>query len=498
MQQIYDNLQNWKENNMALVFTNNFDKKGRVKLTSIQLSKKPLNKLAVLIPFWKRHEITDFVFNYYKNIKTQLKNEVDIILICVGSEGKMSEKIATKNKFNYIEYSNDSIQLKHDALYKYAKSFAPDACLKIDSDSLVSIDFFRYWNKLVDFGCDYSDVLDIYFGFQNCVCYWGGYDGKRKGEGTGVGRFTSARLLDMIDWQIIGEDKNSVLIDSYMTKRISTLDIIRHQTSCLNLNAEILELKSECQLTNLANIKYDNLLHNSFSFSLTNIEKYLSFYSFKNNERCAVSVIIPTMWKSNHILNMLELYNNNDFVSEVIIIDNNPDNRFDLSRFKKHKVFTKGQNIYVNPAWNWGVSLAKESCIILANDDILFNENDFNILLSKCSLFLTDDMIVGVSDKCYKQKGLVLSELNFKPVIKRNWGFGTFMIMKRNSYITIPDDLLIWCGDDIQFENNDAYVFEGIEITTKMSTTIVSQGLRGIAKADVERAKKYNFKLLNK
>jgi GT2 family glycosyltransferase len=497
MQQIYDRLLNWKEGETALVFTNDMKLNGKVVLAEKELEIKPLNKIAVLIPMWKRPIITNYTFSYYLELKELLKDEMELILICVGSEGEISESIALKNNFNYLEYSNESIQLKHDAIYTEAKKYNPDACLKIDSDSIVSIEFFRYWNELIDNGCDYSEVLDIYFMFKNCVGYWGGYEGKRNGEGTGVGRFTSKKLLDLMDWKIIGEDKPGILIDCFMTKRINQFDIIREKTTCKKLNGQIIELKSDCQQTDLKNIKYSSI-HSTSMFKIVSdeIKNELAYNNYIEYD--FFSVIIPTMWVSEYIIKMLELYEENKLIKEIIIIDNAPGNKKDISKFTKVKILTKGENIYVNPAWNWGVSEAKYKYIIIANDDILFNKNDLDSLINNSKALLTPNMIIGAYDKCFKQKGLDVSGLSIVPVNERNWGFGTFMIMKRNSYTFIPDDLLIWEGDNIQFVNNNAYNFKGIEIQTPMGTTIRAEGLRNIAKKDVERASKYDFKKLKR
>ena len=70
------------------------------------------------------------------------------------------------------------------------------------------------------------------------------------------------------------------------------------------------------------------------------------------------SIIIPTMWRSELIHQMLPLYDRSEYVGEVIIIDNDPSKMPDLSQFEKVRHYAMKENIYVNPAWNLGVSLA--------------------------------------------------------------------------------------------------------------------------------------------
>ena len=68
------------------------------------------------------------------------------------------------------------------------------------------------------------------------------------------------------------------------------------------------------------------------------------------------TVIIPTMWVNVTLLEkMICIYNQSNYINEIIIIDNNPIDKIKLD-FKKVKILTKNKNIYVNPAWNWGVS----------------------------------------------------------------------------------------------------------------------------------------------
>ena len=102
------------------------------------------------------------------------------------------------------------------------------------------------------------------------------------------------------------------------------------------------------------------------------------------------SVIIPTMWKSDYLLKMIEVYNNSEFISEVIIIDTEPESKMPIDS-DKVSVYTKGENIYVNPAWNMGVSLAKTPFVIIANDDILLNPKEFDELLVLCLNNLKDN-----------------------------------------------------------------------------------------------------------
>lgn len=175
------------------------------------------------------------------------------------------------------------------------------------------------------------------------------------------------------------------------------------------------------------------------------------------------SIVIPTMWFSDKISVMLPIYEKSEFVKEVIIIDNRPSKKIDLSQYSKIRYYTKGENIFVNPAWNWGYSLSNYK-LILANDDIIIE--DFDLMMKMISE--SDFDIIGVS----------LEIKNDIPKIKRLFdekfpanSFGCFMYIK--NYIYIPEQLKIWYGDNIQFKyNKKRGILKNIKIETNQSETL--------------------------
>ena len=94
------------------------------------------------------------------------------------------------------------------------------------------------------------------------------------------------------------------------------------------------------------------------------------------------SVIIPTLWKSDRTKKLLSDLNECEYVDEIIIIDNTGTEERDIlpTIYPKLRMVSKGKNIYVNPAWNLGVELAKNDLIALVNDDINFDTNVFGVI----------------------------------------------------------------------------------------------------------------------
>lgn len=219
------------------------------------------NKIAICIPIYKRYEITDFVLKYYKNLRNQLKNDMDLVLICAGSEGKTSQKLAKKNGFLYVERENHPLSQKVNALYEKAGQLGVDACIKVDSDSIILKEFFFYYDDLIDKGYDYSGIEDIYFLVQNYLCYWAGYKNKRKGETTGVGRFLSKRLLQELDWRPWGDLQLEMGLDTNLQKRVKKLDIRQTKTSCSIIDGIAIDLKSnDMSITSFDRCSFDKVL----------------------------------------------------------------------------------------------------------------------------------------------------------------------------------------------------------------------------------------------
>lgn len=177
------------------------------------------------------------------------------------------------------------------------------------------------------------------------------------------------------------------------------------------------------------------------------------------------SVIIPTMWKCDILKLAIKEYNKSKFIDEIIIVDNDPQSKFEIEHSEKIKYLSEGKNIYVNPAWNWGVVESKNEHLIFANDDICINDLD-SILIKFCDIDLE---IIGLDGNN------INSNLGFK--IKHSIGsipkgYGYFFHLKKSNYIPIPNDLKIFYGDVILYNSlKKRYTFYYDNIILKKSVT---------------------------
>jgi len=158
---------------------------------------------------------------------------------------------------------------------------------------------------------------------------------------------------------------------------------------------------------------------------------------------------------------MIPLYY--ELADEIIIIDNNPKKRF--INDKRIRYLTEGHNIFVNPAWNWGVKESKNELLIIANDDVIIPR-----LPELMKIFADSNYDIIGSDI---RRCRIDGEIRLHPEFQMQWGWGCFMMMRRYAYTPIPDQFKIWFGDNIIFLRN--YIrgsFSGLQIITEMSETL--------------------------
>jgi len=167
------------------------------------------------------------------------------------------------------------------------------------------------------------------------------------------------------------------------------------------------------------------------------------------------SIVIPTMWRCpKAFCSSLVSYCNSRFVDKVIIIDNSPASRRGLgvnleSLSPKLLILEQDKNIYVNKAWNLGVSHCSSSLIAILNDDIFVRPIVFEFL----SLIDWNNIdLVGLGASIYSS-ALTLEHFSYVPNVhlgRQAPGFGQAMFMRRLSYAEIPDYFDVWFGDDVQ------------------------------------------------
>jgi hypothetical protein len=193
--------------------------------------------IALITTIWKRHELTEIVFKYYKEIA----KKYDLILIAAGSEGEESRKAA--KGWKYIEVDNYPLTYKHNALLSEARNYNPDGVILIGSDDLIAKEQF-------DLYFSFTPDESKYIGFSSCyfydteekqMRYFKGY-----GQTIGAGRYFSKKVLDKCDWQLWEGEQNKSL-DANCKRRLASLGIQEEKIT----GGCIIDIKHEANLTNI-------------------------------------------------------------------------------------------------------------------------------------------------------------------------------------------------------------------------------------------------------
>jgi len=192
------------------------------------------------------------------------------------------------------------------------------------------------------------------------------------------------------------------------------------------------------------------------------------------------SVVIPTLWKSPRIYNLLESLEKTPHVGEIILIDNAPELTPNLPKLEKLKILSKGVNIFVNPAWNLGVSEATFPHIALCNDDIEFDTRLFSFFDS----LKIRQTVFGCCPENFSAQSPSQTEFKIEKGHNITAGWGCLMLFNRNDYTPIPNKLKIYCGDDwivLTFRKVKSFHWK---IQTEMSTSSGIPSLNQIAEQD--------------
>lgn len=201
------------------------------------------------------------------------------------------------------------------------------------------------------------------------------------------------------------------------------------------------------------------------------------------------TVVIPTLWKSGRTQKLIEDLLECQYVDEIIIIDNAGTEECDkLSTIhSKLRMVSKGENIYVNPAWNWGIELSKNECIALVNDDINFDPNIFGVITENTLMY---SGIIGMGEGNYKDaidedRGPYIDM--WQPGVN-DWGWGCMILLKKAHWQPIPNEIKIWYGDNFIKDVNSVAkaCLRNFRVETEMSTTSDEKEWDEIKKKDYE------------
>ena len=190
-----------------------------------------------------------------------------------------------------------------------------------------------------------------------------------------------------------------------------------------------------------------------------------------------LTVIIPTLWRGKFIHEMIEALDASSFVDEIVLIDNNPSEEKVCSLQKVKHIKTQ-KNLYVNPSWNLGVKLAKNENLMLLSDDVRFDIGTIPRILEQLGKGCT----IGVHNNAWNNP----TEFSVSRLEHRPHSWGTLVFVRKEDWIDIPEELLIWFGDDwIASKAQTLLGVQGIGIETINETTSSLLKFNSIKRNDV-------------
>ncbi len=171
------------------------------------------------------------------------------------------------------------------------------------------------------------------------------------------------------------------------------------------------------------------------------------------------SIIIPTLQLNKFVLNkLLDELIEEELVGEIILIENSLKG-FE-SKSDKIKIVIPQKNLFVNPSWNYGISIAKYDYFGLINDDIIIPKN----LIKQIYEFLNTNEDIGlvgsseISRIKYEEEEFNSypknSKCEFEQINRMTEGWGVCIFGKKENYFIIPRKLKVFYGDDYLFDTN--------------------------------------------
>jgi hypothetical protein len=226
-------------------------------------------KLVFIIPFFKRHDLTELCFSEI------VKQGYPVY--AVGSEGESSRKLAEKYGVKYLEYPNNPVSDKHNALTGMLKDVEFDYVVQIGSDDFVSKNFAKELVKVLEQEMpDYTQFTGVYFYHQKDMftSYFEGF--------TGAGRCYSKQVLEALNYALWESGKNYGL-DTSSRNVLAAQGYTPLMLDMKQMGVEVLDVKYADNITS-HNIVYSGKLVDNLSIDVTMFECLQNYNTILHRE----------------------------------------------------------------------------------------------------------------------------------------------------------------------------------------------------------------------
>lgn len=213
-------------------------------------------KIVLTTMMYRRYDVFEWWAKNFTHLKEKLIDDVDLIAVCVGSDGKKGRDICAKYGIEYMDHRNYPLGLKANYRLEFTRQFDADYIIFLGSDDLISESDIRHKLSLIEQGYDWISPMDIYYLDFNSMLerYSNGYTGtRRQGEPMAVGRCLSREVLDKLNWNLFNKNKNRGLDGSAHVK-LSRIETNKAFYSHLDHGTCIMDVKSNFNINNFSKI----------------------------------------------------------------------------------------------------------------------------------------------------------------------------------------------------------------------------------------------------
>jgi len=194
-----------------------------------------------------------------------------------------------------------------------------------------------------------------------------------------------------------------------------------------------------------------------------------------------ITFIIPTIYKSSFLIQLLRNLDVHPLVNEILLIEDCPSTGIlNNCYFNKLNVIPFQKRKYCNGGWNLGTSLVKTHYYALCNDDILFPTSIIDDVLHFYK-FRPKSGFVGMDFSQYETEYKPLyygfkQKENFSPSSSGYNGWGTLQFNHKDNDVIIPNDLKHWCGDtyNLYYSKYPCYTYFGDKFYTNIDNMSTS------------------------
>lgn len=174
-------------------------------------------KIRVLIPLWKRPEVTKFCFDELEKLIAQSEHEIEVS--CVLSEPEYIP-ICQERGFNWTFELNQPVGKKINTGIKSTLKYKYDYLMIMNSDDVIKVDLIDKYYK------PFFESLNPFFGIDK-VTYVNFYTNearefKYEYSVLGIGKCIHKNVVTSMNGELYRSDRNNGLDDSMMDNLIRT------------------------------------------------------------------------------------------------------------------------------------------------------------------------------------------------------------------------------------------------------------------------------------